>query len=622
MRIKVFECNECDFENERLNVLKHHYKTNHCNIKIPSTKNPETEVKVEKIAEVKAEKIDQPEKILSDSSTETTDNKEKTSTKKKIMAILQDTGNENSTDDNNELTMAENLTFDPVEFASTTEPEIEQNLDENFREIDNNLDPLQIENIDHSNQLKDKNEILNGVINECLRRKVILKIQRLPEKLVKSHLLKMNSGSSSPPQQTEEEAVQPMVQQQRPSFKCDVCGKIFPAQSSLSSHVGSHKKGQARNFKCDFCDKTYTSAGFLDRHVRSCHNKEKLVKSSSAQLKCTKCDKTFSKSAELKKHIEIVCGLKCDICSHASLDSGALKRHVESVHGKTKVSHKCHNCDMAFTTTKDLNHHIYLLHTHMCHICDITYVKSSELKKHMDSVHIKAKVHQCRFCDKNFVKSSELKNHREAVHSHNAYMKKSQAPPPPSYEESVNIQKQKTHKCHTCSQSFLLASDLKKHFSTSSHLAAEMINRISKPVSIQKIHNADTIQKLQRLTPSSTNQGTGSSTNSNIKRKRDELENFRQNEIKNMKQQQQMNPTHDHHRKKQNVDNILKDKNFVNMPKNLSIIPLGGGKRKPTTNSSSSSIEDAKRAKFQNSLEQNKRKVGPTTKINQVVDID
>ena len=89
-----------------------------------------------------------------------------------------------------------------------------------------------------------------------------------------------------------------------------------------------------------------------------------------------------------------------------------------------------------------------------------------------------------------------------------------------------------------------------------------------------------------------------------------------------MKQQQQMNPTHDHHRKKQNVDNILKDKNFVNMPKNLSIIPLGGGKRKPTTNPSTSSVEDAKRAKFQISLEQNKRKVGPTTKINQVVDID
>ena len=80
-------------------MLKHHYKKNHYNIKIPSTKNPETEVKVEKIAEVKAEKIDQPEKILSDSSTETTDNKEKSSTKKKIMAILQDTDNENSTDD-------------------------------------------------------------------------------------------------------------------------------------------------------------------------------------------------------------------------------------------------------------------------------------------------------------------------------------------------------------------------------------------------------------------------------------------------------------------------------------------------------------------------------------------
>ena len=30
-------------------------------------------------------------------------------------------------------------------------------------------------------------KILNGVINECLRRKVVLKIQRLPEKLVKSY---------------------------------------------------------------------------------------------------------------------------------------------------------------------------------------------------------------------------------------------------------------------------------------------------------------------------------------------------------------------------------------------------------------------------------------------------
>merc|ERR1712001_366647 len=43
LKIKVFECNGCDFKNSKLSLLREHFKTNHCNkIETPSPTNENT----------------------------------------------------------------------------------------------------------------------------------------------------------------------------------------------------------------------------------------------------------------------------------------------------------------------------------------------------------------------------------------------------------------------------------------------------------------------------------------------------------------------------------------------------------------------------------------------------
>ena len=106
---------------------------------------------------------------------------------------------------------------------------------------------------------------------------------------------------------------------------------------------------------------------------------------------------------------------------------------------------------------------------------------------------------------------------------------------------------------------------------------------------------------------------------SNNKRKRDEnaSENFR-----NERFGKQMNNPTLQNRKKQNVNIQEGKKTGWPTTKNVTIIPIGGKRKPNTTSSTSAGVVDAKRAKFQDTLEQTKRKVGSTTKINKVVTLE
>ena len=70
MRLKDFECNECDYGNPKLGALKDHYKTNHWN-KITTTEKPIDKTKTkssipEKNVELKKvpEEVDDKEELL------------------------------------------------------------------------------------------------------------------------------------------------------------------------------------------------------------------------------------------------------------------------------------------------------------------------------------------------------------------------------------------------------------------------------------------------------------------------------------------------------------------------------------------------------------------------------
>lgn len=76
------------------------------------------------------------------------------------------------------------------------------------------------------------------------------------------------------------------------SFPCNYCDKVYPFQSLLKIHLGSHTKP----FKCDYCLKCFTRRGDLKRHWR--------VHSGEKPYKCNVCSYTTANFSSLKLHVK------------------------------------------------------------------------------------------------------------------------------------------------------------------------------------------------------------------------------------------------------------------------------------------------------------------------------
>ena len=102
---------------------------------------------------------------------------------------------------------------------------------------------------------------------------------------------------------------------------CSKCGKVFPKNYLLKSHMASHG---TNDFQCDQCPSAFKSLARLKVH------KKRHAKAYSYY--CTQCNKGFYQPLKLKEHEMIHAGIKphqCKICGFRCNDRGNLTKHMK-----------------------------------------------------------------------------------------------------------------------------------------------------------------------------------------------------------------------------------------------------------------------------------------------------
>lgn len=91
-------------------------------------------------------------------------------------------------------------------------------------------------------------------------------------------------------------------------FQCTLCKNKFPRENSLATHmVIRHEVGE-KKFPCVKCGKSFVLVENLDRHLKL-HEVEDIK-----PLVCHVCDSRFENDERLQRHVETHNNFKCDQC--------------------------------------------------------------------------------------------------------------------------------------------------------------------------------------------------------------------------------------------------------------------------------------------------------------------
>ena len=162
---------------------------------------------------------------------------------------------------------------------------------------------------------------------------------------------------------------------------CDICGKGFPMQSSVTTHKKqSHPEGM-KPWVCEFCENRFVSKSQLELH-RRVHTGEK-------PWVCDVCGKGFAQKQNMVDH--------------------------KRVHSD-KMEYNCHTCGQQFKWKLQLERHM-MDHTgvrpYPCDQCNLSFKCSNGLKSHKLSVHSDMKHFVCQHCGSGFSTSSGVSRHQK-----------------------------------------------------------------------------------------------------------------------------------------------------------------------------------------------------------------
>ncbi|XP_046575904.1 zinc finger protein draculin-like [Haliotis rubra] len=195
------------------------------------------------------------------------------------------------------------------------------------------------------------------------------------------------------------------TKEHKPSVQCGTCGKILKSKGSLNLHVRRHTRDF--NFSCQLCGESFLINQLLKEHVAKVHKKTGVVKCkfcgkvtttfrgmrehvkehAGEEHKCHDCDMSFSTKTKLKRHMSWHSkDFECNVCGKWFPSKGQLKIH-SLIHDEHAQKYQCSHCNYVSIWKASINRHVKTKHTdtrqHVCDKCGNGFKEKSTLTRHM-----------------------------------------------------------------------------------------------------------------------------------------------------------------------------------------------------------------------------------------------
>ncbi|XP_023847083.1 zinc finger protein 341 isoform X3 [Salvelinus sp. IW2-2015] len=213
------------------------------------------------------------------------------------------------------------------------------------------------------------------------------------------------------------------MHQEQLTYRCHLCGKVFPSLFELGVHQYSHcfcpqqnPRKETTFYRCMKCQSRYSTQEALEQHLLT----------ASHNFPCPHCQKVFPCERYFRRHLPthgIGGRFKCQICTKFFKTDHYLKLHTR-IHSGEKP-YQCSVCEAMFNRKDKVKRHM-LIHEpfkkYKCpfrtHVgCIKEFNRPDKLKAHILS-HSGIKPYKCGYCQKAFSRRAHMLEHQRS-HTNN-----------------------------------------------------------------------------------------------------------------------------------------------------------------------------------------------------------